>query len=265
MVKNCFLFCIVCFFCSVASVETEVFADVVIDGNALSDPTTFGVGDTLPASSDLFVDGTSVFNLSGGSLDGFADFSGSSTLNVTSGSAGTVFLQGNATANISGGAIAFLDSSSGTTVNISGGDVGFGVAGGSVTISGGSVDTPDFSVASGDSLEISGGNVSVGTLNVSTGGTATISAGVDLDNLFFIGVDGAGASLNLVGANFRLVTEDTENFTITETPFTGTITDSFAFFNGFLATSLAGTLLDGTEFQISEASRPCRTIPYFAS
>ena len=86
MLKNCLLFCFVGFFCSVTSVETAVLADVVIDGNVLSDPTTFGVGDTLLASSVLTVNGSSVFNLAGGSLDGFADFSGSSTLNVTSGS-----------------------------------------------------------------------------------------------------------------------------------------------------------------------------------
>ena len=269
MLKNCLLFCFVGFFCSVTSVETAVLADVVIDSTLIDaddaslpdpDPTTFGVGDSLSPSSVLTVNGSSVFNLAGGSLDGSADFSGSSTLNVTSGSAGSLFgggfvgLSGNATANISGGSIVGLESNSGTSVNISGGNVNLGFSiGGSIAISGGDVSASDFNVNSGDSLEISGGTVVVGSLFVSSGGTATISGGVDLNNLFLIDVNGAGASLNLVGGDFRLVTEDFDNFIFTETPVTGPITDSL-FFDGISGTSLAGTLLDGTEFRINEAN-----------
>lgn len=264
MVKNCFLFCLVGFFCFATSVETAVLADVAIDSTLIDaddaslpdpDPTTFGVGDTLSPSSVLTVDGTSVFNLSGGSLEGFSDFSGSSTLNVTSGSAGGGFvLSGNATANISGGSIAGLESNSGTSVNISGGNVDFGFStGGSIAISGGNVNAADFNVNSGDSLEISGGTVVVGSLFVSSGGTATISGGVDLNNLFFIDVNGAGASLNLVGSDFRLLFDDFDNNIFTDTPVAGPITDSL-FFDGISGTSLAGTLLDGTEFRINEAN-----------
>ena len=269
MVKNCFLFCLVCFFCFATSVETAVLGDVIIDSIVIDaddaslpdpDPTTFGVGDTLSASSFLTVDGTSVFDLSGGSLEGFSDFSGSSTLNVTSGSAGSLFggssvgLLDNATANISGGSIAGLESNSGTSVNISGGNVNLGFSiGGSIAISGGDVSASDFNVNSGDSLEISGGTVVVGSLFVSSGGTATISGGVDLNNLFLIDVNGAGASLNLVGSDFRLLFDDFDNNIFTDTPVAGPITDSL-FFDGISGTSLAGTLLDGTEFRINEAN-----------
>lgn len=248
--------------------SSDVDADVIVtDANGFMnvidaddpnlpdpDPTTFGAGDVLNSTDSLVVDGFSVFNLSGGSLDGFSDFVGNSTLNVASGSAGFVLLSDNAMANVSGGAITSLESMSGNAVTISGGAVDFGgTASGDIAISDGTVNAADFFIGSGDSLEVSGGNVSVGNLSIFDGGTATISGGVDFDNLFIIDVSGAGSSLNLVGSDFLLRFEDFDNNVFTDTPVTGQITDSL-FFDGISGTSLVGTLADGTEFRINEAS-----------
>jgi hypothetical protein len=231
-----FPFCLVGLFaCMIAASTATIYADVTIDTNVIdvddpnlpdNDPTTFGLGSNLSNSTFLLVDGSSVVNLSGGNLEGINDFTDSSTFNISSGNAGSVFLSGSAALNVAGGSIGSLESMSGSTVTISAGTVDFGPsASGDIAVSGGEVNAADFFVESGDSLEISGGSTSVGNLSVSNGGTATISGGMEFDDLLFVDVSGAGSSLNLIGSDFRILFEDFDNNIFTETPVTGPITE----------------------------------------